>query len=130
MANEAEINFIQLDILDADQWTTLPACNIIVSNPPYIPLSDKELMQPNVVLHEPHIALFVNNDDPLLFYRKIAELGKSKLEEDGKIYVETHEELAASVADLFNKHGYSSLETKNDMQGKERMVRAIRKLAN
>jgi release factor glutamine methyltransferase len=121
--NEAEVSFLHVDILNEQQWSALPECDIIVSNPPYIPLSEKQMMQPNVVLHEPHMALFVDNDDPLIFYRKIAELGKLKLTKAGKIYVETHEVLAQNVMELFRQQGYALVIMKQDMQGKERMVK-------
>src|SRR5690606_984670 len=91
----------------------LPAVAIIVSNPPYIPVSQKKEMNKNVVGHEPHLALFVDDEDPLIFYRAIKCINASGY------YFETHEELAPDVAALF-----SSAEIKKDMQGKSRMVRA------
>ncbi len=120
------IHFLQLDILDDSQWNALPELDIIVSNPPYIPLKDKGSMADNVVKYEPHLALFVADGDPLIFYRAIAKLGLQKLSAGGKIYVEVHEDLAAQVAELFGSSGYRKTVIKKDLQGKERMVSAER----
>jgi len=117
------VDFQGLNFLDEAQQKHLPTVDIIVSNPPYVPLKDKEQMQPNVVAHEPHTALFVPDNDPLVFYRALAEFGKKRLYESGTIYMEIHEGLANEVVTLFNKQGYSNIELKKDMQGKDRMVK-------
>ena len=128
MKNAASLNagviFVRKDMLDPQQWLDLPGVDYIISNPPYIPLSDAATMQPNVLNFEPHLALFVPDNDPLLFYRTIAEQGKLKLNRPGFVYLETHEQLAGRVADLFRQAGYESVEIKKDMQEKERMVKA------
>ena len=112
-----------IDILDEAQQRFLPTVDIIVSNPPYIPLNEKEGMNANVVSHEPHKALFVPNDDALLFYKAIVHLAKKRLHKNGRIYLEIHENLGDAVVDLFKNEGYVSVELKKDMQGKDRMVR-------
>ncbi len=117
-----EVNFLQLDFLDEDQWESLPAVDIIVSNPPYVPEKDKEQMQPNVLKYEPATALFVPDNDPLVFYRSIAAFGKKKLNPGGCLYFEIHEDLGEPVVTLLQSKGYST-ELKKDMQGKDRMVR-------
>jgi len=117
------VDFQGVNFLDQKQQKHLPTVDIIASNPPYVPLKDKEQMQPNVVAHEPHTALFVPDNDPLVFYKALAEFGKKRLYESGRIYMEIHEGLANEVVTLFNKHGYSNIELKKDMQGKDRMVR-------
>ena len=117
------VDFQGVNFLDEAQQKHLPTVDIIVSNPPYVPLKDKEQMQPNVVAHEPHTALFVPDNDPLVFYRALAEFGKKRLYESGTIYMEIHEGLANEVVTLFNKQGYSNIELKKDMQGKDRMVK-------
>jgi len=117
------VDFQGLNFLDEAQQKHLPTVDIIVSNPPYVPLKDKEQMQPNVVAHEPHTALFVPDNDPLVFYRALAEFGKKRLYESGTIYMEIHEGLANEVVTVFNKQGYSNIELKKDMQGKDRMVK-------
>jgi release factor glutamine methyltransferase len=117
------VDFQGVNFLDEAQQKHLPTVDIIVSNPPYVPLKDKEQMQPNVVAHEPHTALFVPDNDPLVFYRALAEFGKKRLYESGTIYMEIHEGLANEVVTVFNKQGYSNIELKKDMQGKDRMVK-------
>jgi release factor glutamine methyltransferase len=118
-----EVNFIQLDFLDQKQWMQLPSFDIIVSNPPYIPEKDKATMQPNVLNYEPGSALFVPDNDPLVFYKAIAEFGKRHLNEGGAIYFEIHEELGFSISTLLKTNGYSA-EIKKDMQQKDRMIKS------
>jgi release factor glutamine methyltransferase len=103
----------------------LPTVDIIASNPPYIPMREINTMHPNVVQFEPHQALFVPDNDPLVFYQAIADYGKERLYENGAIYVEIHESLGLAVTQLFQQEGYST-ELRKDMQGKDRMVKAIR----
>jgi release factor glutamine methyltransferase len=117
------VDFQGLNFLDPEQQRQLPTVNILVSNPPYIPIKDKQLMDRNVVEHEPHLALFVPNDDPLVFYRALAKFGMHRLYENGSIYMEIHEDLGSQVTDLFKEEGYFSVEVKKDMQGKNRMVK-------
>ncbi len=123
---DIRVDFQSVNFLDPAQQKHLPTVDIIVSNPPYVPLSDKDSMQPNVVQFEPHMALFVDNNDPLLFYRAIAQFGKHRLHAGGTIYLEIHENLAKEVVSLFSREGYSNIEVRTDMQGKERMVKARR----
>jgi release factor glutamine methyltransferase len=98
---------------------------IIVSNPPYVLQSEKNEMHRRVLNYEPSDALFVPDDDALLFYRQIAEWGKKNLLSGGRIYFETNEQMAKEVADLHLQLGYSMPEIKNDLTGKERMFRAV-----
>lgn len=127
--NGAELNirvdFQQVDYLDVSQQKHLPSVDIVVSNPPYVPLKDKGEMKPNVVQYEPHSALFVDNNDPLLFYRSLTLFGQHRLHPNGAIYMEIHENLGGDVVDLFENEGYI-IELRKDMQGKERMVKARR----
>ena len=119
--HNAHINFKQMDFLNEKNWDTLPLFDIIISNPPYIPLNEKDKLGKNVSLYEPHVALFVPNKTPLIFYEKIAAFGTSNLKPSGKIYLETHEDYAEKVASLFRKD-YETVTVKKDMQGKERMI--------
>lgn len=121
---DIRVDFVGLDFLDADQQVQLPIVDILVSNPPYIPLADKKSMQPNVVAHEPHMALFVPDNDALVFYKVLAQFGKERLYAGGAIYVEIHENLGSEVASLFEKEGYEGVTIRKDMQGKDRMVKA------
>jgi release factor glutamine methyltransferase len=121
---EAAVHFIQQDILDASLWNKLPEVDIIVSNPPYIPENNKTAMHKNVLEHEPHLALFVSNDDPLSFYRAIAELSGKKLSTNGAVYAETHEDLGSSTLTLFREKGFDSVTLRRDLQEKDRMIKA------
>jgi release factor glutamine methyltransferase len=116
-----EIELNQLNFLDETNWNELGIFDIIVSNPPYIKQSEIINMQPNVVANEPHIALFVADDDALVFYRKIAAFGKTHLTINGKIFVEINEALGNETISLFEEFGYRA-ELKKDMQGKNRMI--------
>lgn len=120
------IHFMQIDFLHGPSKTMLPQVDILVSNPPYIPLKDKPAMNANVVQYEPHIALFVENDDPLIFYDALADFAQTNLAGGGTIFVEIHEELAKPVQLLFNAKGFAQIETRRDMQGKDRMIKAAR----
>ncbi len=122
---DIRVDFVGLDFLDEAQCRQLPTVDIIVSNPPYIPLQDKETMQRNVLEHEPHGALFVPDEDPLIFYKAIARFGKHRLYENGSVYVEIHEDFGKEVVACFEKDGYE-VELRKDMQGKDRMVKAMR----
>ena len=119
--HNAHVNFMLLDFLDESAWPSLPLFDIIISNPPYIPLNEKEKLAKNVTSFEPHLALFVPDKSPLLFYEKIAAFGKDHLLPNGKIYLETHEDNAKKTAALFRNH-YQTVMIKKDMYGKERMV--------
>ena len=123
----ATIDFIQLDFLKAEQRKQLPHFDIIVSNPPYVPQKDKVSMHRNVLEYEPSGALFVPDNDPLVFYKAIAEFGKTNLHKDGSIYTEIHEDLGEPVLQLFQSAGYTT-ELKKDMQEKDRMIKARREV--
>jgi len=120
----ADIHLVQADFLEKSSWKHLPVVDILVSNPPYVPLKDKERMNANVLNYEPHIALFVDDNEPLLFYKAIAEFGKTFLKKKGQVFCEIHENLVDRVVNLFDTSGFKT-EIKKDMQGKDRMIRAI-----
>ena len=121
----AAIDFVTLNFLDREQRRQLPRVDIIVSNPPYLPERDKEEMKKNVIEFEPATALFVPDNDATIFYQAIANFGKEKLNKPGSIYVEIHESLGRNVIGLFQSQGYEPIELKKDLQGKDRMVKAI-----
>jgi release factor glutamine methyltransferase len=121
ISNKTNIQCTLFDFLDESRWPELLLFDIIVSNPPYIPVTEKEKMAKNVVDYEPHQALFVPDSNPLLFYEKIARFGRSHLNYNGKVYVETHEDYAKEVAALFAA-SYQQVIIKKDAFGKERMV--------
>lgn len=122
--NLVDLNFFICDILD--DFVADFKYDIIVSNPPYIPESEKFKMEKRVKDFEPGLALFVPDDDPLIFYRKIAESGLKNLNPFGKIYVEIHYDKAEACAELFKSTGYSEVEIRKDISGKDRMIRAVR----
>lgn len=124
----AIINFFQIDFLNENEWKMLSQYDIIVSNPPYIPLNEKEILAKSVTDFEPGIALFVKNNDPFIFYKKIAGFAKSNLKESGKIYVEVHDEYAKEVGSIFESAGFL-VEIKNDIYGKQRMVKSTKSMA-
>jgi release factor glutamine methyltransferase len=122
---QADVSFMQLDFLNGTERSSLPLYDIIVSNPPYIPETEAVNMHMNVKEYEPHLALFVPGNDPLLFYREIAVFGKEHLQEHGTIYCELHVDHALQTAALFDSMGYKS-EVKEDMHGNLRMLKAIK----
>jgi release factor glutamine methyltransferase len=119
--HNAHINFTELDFLDETNWHILGMFDIIISNPPYIPIHEKEKLDKNVTAFEPHLALFVPDRSPLIFYEKIATFGIGHLLPNGKIYLETHEDYAKETAALFHNN-YQTVMVKKDMYGKERMI--------
>lgn len=96
--------------------------DIIVSNPPYVLDSDKQQMAQNVLEYEPHLALFVDDSDPLLFYRHIIQYGQKNLKTGGRLYFEIHEDLSDEVCKLMETHRYEGVKAHLDLQGKKRMV--------
>lgn len=121
LAHGAAVEFLQLDFLNRDNWHLLGQYDAIVSNPPYIPQNEKEKLDTNVAAYEPGLALFVPDNDPLLFYKAIAQFGLQHLRPGSFIAVETHEDYAQATADLFRAH-YGSVTVRRDLFGKERMV--------
>jgi release factor glutamine methyltransferase len=120
----AEVDFILVDFLNEEKWKDLGRFDLIVSNPPYIRQSEKQSMQERVKEFEPHLALFVPDSDSLVFYRKLADFSLQHLKEGGNLFVEINEAKGESVADLFKEKGFTNIELRKDMQGKERMIRA------
>ncbi|MEO6671238.1 MAG: peptide chain release factor N(5)-glutamine methyltransferase [Ferruginibacter sp.] len=115
------IKFLLSDFLSADNDGLLENYDVIVSNPPYIPINERAQMENNVVDYEPHTALFVENNQPLVFYERINAFAKDHLNKDGMIFLETHEDLAEDVCKLFEKNIYRTA-IKHDMSGKQRIV--------
>lgn len=120
---DAGVLFLQTDFLDELEWPHLPVVDLIVSNPPYIKVAEQENMARHVLDFEPSLALFVPDDDALLFYRKIALFGKSHLHEGGAVFVEINEALGKETVALFEQQGYS-VTLRKDLQGKDRMIKA------
>jgi len=124
-----EVDFHGVDVLTDDPLVGLPGIkgvDLLISNPPYIPPSERGRMGTSTLAHEPELALFVPENDPLVFYRRVAEIGQQILKPGGLFYVETNEFNNGKVADLFVAAGYTEVESRQDLQGKERMVRGRR----
>lgn len=119
-----DVRFLLLDFLNKEERDQLPSFDIIVSNPPYVPEKDKGRMSQNVLKYEPLTALFVPDDNALIFYQAIADFGKEKLNKEGSIYVEINEHLGEDVKNIFISKEYKTVELKKDMQGKDRMIKA------
>jgi len=125
--HQTAIEFILMDFLDEKNWNSLGTYELIISNPPYIPIAEKELLDKNVTAHEPAVALFVENESPLIFYEKIARFATKHLAEDGSIFLETHWQYAYEVASVFMEQGFDARVVK-DFFDKERMVIATHRL--
>lgn len=122
--NKVVIDFIQVNILNHQNYPNLPQLDIIVSNPPYVLDSEKEVMEANVVDHEPHLALFVKDNDPFLFYKAIAGFGKGYLKNDGKLYFEINEKYNEEIIEVVEKVGYINCKVIKDLNGKNRFLKA------
>ncbi len=120
--NQAAVHFLQADILQPD--VQLPLFDVIVSNPPYIPFREKILMTKNVLDYEPEGALFVRNEDPLLFYRTIADFSLEHLKASGWLFFETNAFNADQVVELLKEKGFDAVQKQRDIHGKDRMIRA------
>ena len=119
------VDFHQLDVFEIEK-TELKKLkfDVIVSNPPYIPKSDESKMKNHVLHHEPQQALFVGDEDPLIFYKKIASIAKLQLNDEGTLYLEINEDLGEATIDLLKKMGFKNCQLRQDLQGKDRMIRA------
>ncbi len=121
---KCKIDLLEGDILNADLWDNWGKVDIMVSNPPYIPIIEKKLMPKRVIKFEPGIALYVENDDPLIFYRTIADYCLQQLNSGGVLYFECNEFNAKSVVDLLNGKGFSRIELRKDISGADRLIKA------
>ena len=124
--HKVNVLFQQVDILANSQQPKANSYDIIISNPPYICNKEREAMEQNVLDYEPHEALFVPDEDPLLFYRAIAEYGKKVLKPDGWLYFEINPLYAEPLRELLHSMSYHDIECKDDQYGKQRMIRARR----
>jgi len=124
----ASVAFSKADILDDSICDSLGSFDVIVSNPPYVLESDKQMMSNNVLEYEPHLALFVPANNPLQFYHAIATMATEKLNNNGVLYFEIHENYGQETLDLLSLKGFKALELRKDLQGKDRMVKAVWKL--
>ena len=134
VSNKVEINFIQTNILEVEDLSQLQTPNfqlptsfdIIVSNPPYVRNLEKEEIKKNVLDYEPHLALFVEDTDALLFYRKIAQLALKNLAPNGLLFFEINQYLGKETVELLQNLGFKNIELKKDIYGNDRMVKSTR----
>lgn len=127
--NGVEVTFIQDDILNPRHAELVLASHnfdIIVSNPPYIRNLEKAKIQPNVLENEPHVALFVDDENPLQFYKAICEYAKHHLKEDGLLYFEINEYLGREMIELLQSFAFKSVTLKKDVFGKDRMIKGMK----
>lgn len=123
--NKLNVEFFHFDILNQESLGFMDF-DLIVSNPPYVTRSEEILMAPNVLENEPYVALFVPDENPLLFYRKITDLAEGHLNRHGKLYFEINEAYGKEVVQLLRDRGYRDVELKKDFNGKDRMIRATK----
>lgn len=124
--NNVSVRFFRYDILKYKHKKLKSNYDIIVSNPPYIRESEKSTLPGNVLYYEPHKALFVPDEDPLIFYRAIAKFGLQNLKAKGILYLEINEALAKQVAEELDKHNYEKIIIGKDINGKDRILKAYR----
>ena len=123
--NTVDIHFIEHNIFnDIDLKTSF---DLIVSNPPYVLESEKTLMNNNVLDYEPHLALFVSDNDALIYYKRIIDFSKVHLQREGLLFLEINEQKSVEIKELLENNGFENVLIKKDMQGKNRMVKAVRK---
>ncbi|TDE04845.1 peptide chain release factor N(5)-glutamine methyltransferase [Flavobacterium sandaracinum] len=128
--NAVNVNFIHQNILEAVTLSAVEGINeqfdIIVSNPPYVRNLEKEEIKKNVLDNEPHLALFVEDDDALIFYKKIAELAQENLTESGLLYFEINQYLGVAMIDLLEQMHFKNIELRKDIYGNDRMIKCTR----
>lgn len=119
----AQVQFLEGDLLGS--LPNLDLFDVLVSNPPYVPLRDQGEMHANVLNFEPHLALFVPDEDPLVFYRAIGVWGQQLLKRGGKLYLEIYENLADELVQLLLSQGYNQVKVHPDLNGKNRMITCL-----
>jgi release factor glutamine methyltransferase len=121
-----EIVFTEADILDENSWLSFPTFDVIVSNPPYVTHAEKPEMQNNVLNYEPHQALFVSDDDPLLYFRNILEFSEKHLKSGGSLFFEINENFGEAMKSLMIDFDYDDIILKKDLNDRHRMIKGKR----
>jgi release factor glutamine methyltransferase len=124
--NDVEVEFIEQDILNPKSELEHSKFEVIISNPPYVTLVDKAQMHQNVTGFEPHTALFVPENDPLIFYKAIADFAIKHLENKGLLFFEINENFGKETVELLSNKGFTDIELRKDMSGRDRMVKAVK----
>ncbi len=122
--NSSRVQFIMRNIFDTGEIPESDMWDVIVSNPPYVLLAESALMEKIVTDFEPHLALFVPDNDPLIFYRAIAQFASTHLQLPGSLYLEINERMKEPIVELLLEFGFNEILSRKDLQGKERMIRA------
>lgn len=122
--NQVEIDFLEMDILKTTDLESY--YDVIVSNPPYVRELEKREINTNVLQYEPHLALFVADSDPLIFYRKITQLAQKNLKPNGQLFFEINQYLGTEMIALVESYGFTQIELRKDIYGNNRMLRAIK----
>lgn len=125
--NNVSIEFMHRNILLWENYNWNTTYDIIVSNPPYVRILEKEFMHKNVLQYEPDLALFVSNDNPLIFYSRIADLALERLNKGGFLYFEINEFLGEDMIKLLAKKGFVNISLIKDLNGRDRMMKAEKK---
>ncbi|UAB75399.1 peptide chain release factor N(5)-glutamine methyltransferase [Mesoflavibacter sp. SCSIO 43206] len=127
--NQVDIDFIENDILKIcnSELNSATKFDVIVSNPPYVRQLEKQQMQDNVLNHEPHLALFVEDENPLIFYRAITQFATKNLKPNGELYFEINEYLGKEMITLLEEFGFKNIQLKQDLFGKDRMICGVLK---
>jgi release factor glutamine methyltransferase len=120
------VSFHKMDVLNDRDWPENRTFDIIVSNPPYVRLSEKAGMKPNVTLFDPDLALYVSDEDPFLFYREILRFAKLVMDNDGTVYFEINESLGNETLKLAREMGFINIELRKDINGKDRMLKCTK----
>ena len=119
-----DVEFIHADVLNINEGFSDKKWDCIISNPPYIPSNERESIAENVLNFEPEISLFVENDNPIIFYEAIVKYAKSNLSENGVLFFEIHPDFSAEISDLLKLKGFINIQLRKDLQGKNRMIKA------
>jgi len=123
--NVVPVSIFEYDILNNNPQIKFPALDIIVSNPPYVREIEKQLMHRNVLEYEPELALFVADDNPLVFYERIADFAVVHLNNQGQLYFEINEAFGRETVEMLQSKGFSNITLKKDINGKDRMIRSV-----
>ena len=119
-----DVEFIHADVLNINRDLLVKKWDCIISNPPYIPTNERESIAENVLNFEPEISLFVQNNNPIIFYEAIVKYAKSNLSGNGFLFFEIHPDFSTEISELLNLKGFINIELRKDLQGKNRMIKA------
>lgn len=125
-AHQLRIDFKLMDVFSDSQMESLDKFDIIISNPPYVRNAEKKKMQKNVLDYEPELALYVSDDNPLLYYERIARLAKDMLKQHGELYFEINEYLGEEIRELLVNNGYQDIQILKDFNGRDRFAHALK----